>query len=100
MSTKKTEEEFDYQAFAKQHKPDPKKLHRGRAAREQRRATAKERITIRIDEDVLAQFRDLAPDGRGYQALINRALREWLTAQGVKELIRSELHDVVKKAVS
>lgn len=40
----------------------------------------KEAITIRIDADVLAWFRDHAEGGRGYQSDINRALRQFVTA--------------------
>ena len=37
------------------------------------------RITILIDDDVLAAFRTRTQDtGRGYQAAINQALREYL----------------------
>ena len=57
----------------------------------------KQRITIRIDEDVLQEFRQLVPDGRGYQRLINQALREWLIARDVKELVRNELRDIIEK---
>jgi uncharacterized protein (DUF4415 family) len=36
----------------------------------------KEAITIRLDADVLAWFREHTEGGRGYQSDINRALRE------------------------
>ena len=73
--------EFDYQTYAKEHPPDPSKLQRGSSARHQRRETAKGRITIWIDHEVLEQFKQLVPDGQGYQSLINQALREWLAAR-------------------
>jgi uncharacterized protein (DUF4415 family) len=39
----------------------------------------KTRITIYIDDDVLEEFRDRADAlGRGYQTMINEALREYL----------------------
>ena len=59
----------------------------------------KTRITIRIDDDVLAWFRGAAHDqgGASYQTLINAALREHVTAdQGhlertLRRVIREEL---------
>lgn len=41
----------------------------------------KTRITIMLDDDVLEAFRKAAGDGTpGYQTLINRALREYVSA--------------------
>ena len=36
----------------------------------------KQQITLRIDADIIAWFKDHAPDGHGYQTDINGALRE------------------------
>ena len=36
----------------------------------------KKQLTLRLDADVVAWFKKHAPDGRGYQTDINRALRE------------------------
>ena len=36
----------------------------------------KQQITLRLDADVVAWFRENAPGGRGYQTEINRVLRE------------------------
>ena len=36
----------------------------------------KKQITLRLDADVLAWFKQTAPGGRGYQTAINRALRQ------------------------
>lgn len=36
----------------------------------------KQQITLRLDADVVAWFKERAPGGRGYQTDINRALRE------------------------
>ncbi|MFB3040248.1 MAG: BrnA antitoxin family protein, partial [Candidatus Poribacteria bacterium] len=69
-------------------------------ARQQRRELAKTRITIRIDEDTVKKFKQMVPDGRGYQSLINQALREWLVAQGVKELLQEELPSILEQAMS
>jgi uncharacterized protein (DUF4415 family) len=92
-------EQFDYQGTLRRSGPPPGQ-ERGHAARQARRAVAKERITIRIDQDVLERFKDLSPEGQGYQSLINEALREWLSARGVKELIREELEVMTEKVLS
>ena len=36
----------------------------------------KQQITLRLDADIIAWFKDQARDGRGYQTDINGALRE------------------------
>lgn len=36
----------------------------------------KQQITLRLDADVVAWFRENAPGGRGYQTEINRVLRK------------------------
>jgi uncharacterized protein (DUF4415 family) len=83
--------DFDYQAYMRQHAPQPEAIRRGPAERDQRREVAKHKITIRIDADILEQFKHLVPQGQGYQSLMNQALREWLLAKGVTELVREEL---------
>jgi hypothetical protein len=35
-----------------------------------------------------------------YAKLINQALREWLAAQNVKELVREELHEMLQIALN
>ena len=95
-----TNKEFDYQAYMKENAPNPAKIRRGLDALRAKKEAVKTKLTIRIDEDVIQQFRDLTPEGRGYQSLINQALREWLAAQDVKELIRQELAVIVDKAIS
>ncbi len=70
---------------------------RGPEARKQRLLEAqKQRITIRLDKEIVGEFKTLS-DGRGYQSLINQALKEWLLARNIKELVRSELGSVVEK---
>ena len=64
--------------------------------------TGKTRITIYIDDDVLEAFRDRADaSGRGYQTMINDALRAYLGKaslpidEGIlRRLIREELKKV------
>ncbi len=98
MSTTK-DKEFDYQEYMRESEPN-QLLQKGFEERKERREAAKTRITIRIDEEVLDEFKRMVPNGRGYQGLINIALREWLIAREVKELVRGELEELVSKAVS
>jgi len=64
--------------------------------------TGKTRITIYIDDDVLEAFRDRADaSGRGYQTMINDALRTYLGKASLpsdedilRRLIREELKKV------
>ena len=58
----------------------------------------KERITIRVDADVLAWFRARVSSGGNYQTLINEALRghiseaEGTLERALRKIIREELH--------
>lgn len=67
-------------------------------ARMQARNAAKERITIRIDADVIAWFRARVEGGGNYQTLINDALRghiaekEGTLERTLRRIIREELH--------
>jgi uncharacterized protein (DUF4415 family) len=55
------------------------------AARRARPVKRKTRITIYLDDEVLAQFRSLSEScGTGYQTLINAALRNRLGAGGAE----------------
>lgn len=42
----------------------------------------------------------MVPEGKGYQSLMNQALREWLAAKDIKDLIRKELTSQVKQALA
>jgi uncharacterized protein (DUF4415 family) len=99
MSTIK-DDNFDYQNYVKKNSPVTTEVKRGTNARRQRLETAIKRFTIRIDEDILEQFQQLVPQGQGYERLINQALREWLSARGIKELVREELQDIVHQALT
>ena len=63
------------------------------------RQRGKTRITIHIDDVVLAAFRERADaEGRGYQTMINEALREHLSRSGatvsadmIRRIVREEL---------
>lgn len=63
------------------------------------RQRGKTRITIHIDKDVLEAFRERADAaGRGYQTMMNEALREHLgrskdrvDAETIRRIVREEL---------
>lgn len=68
-------------------------------ARIQRENEGKERITIRLDADVLAYFRDRVKGGGNYQTLINDTLRAAIDADNtpvtvgtLRRVLRQELH--------
>ena len=42
----------------------------------------KRQLTLRLDADVIAWFKDHAPNGEGYQTSINSALREYVIQHG------------------
>lgn len=64
-------------------------------AKLQREAKGKTRITIMIDNDVLASFRERAEaQGIGYQTLINAALRE---STGTRPLDEDTLRRVIRE---
>lgn len=63
-------------------------------------STGKTRITIFLDDDILATFRERAAQtGKGYQTLINEALRTGLspesaplTVEMLRKVLQEELH--------
>jgi uncharacterized protein (DUF4415 family) len=68
-------------------------------ARIQQANEGKERITIRLDADVLAWFRHRVKGGGNYQTLINDTLRAAIDADNapvtvgmLREVLRQELH--------
>ena len=44
----------------------------------------KQQLTLRLDADIVDWFRQHAPDGKGYQSQINRALREYVSEENRK----------------
>ena len=60
--------------------------------------TNKERITIRLDADIIDWFRRQCTDGGSYQALINDALRQHTTHQG--EPLEMLLRRVIKEELA
>ena len=69
---------------------------------------AKTRITIRLDDDVLRWFREQAhvSGGGSYQAMINGALREFITArkepieETMRRVLREELPRTLRRTAS
>lgn len=102
MSTT-TDPDRDYVEHVRKQMPDRRQMTRGPQERRQRHVAAtKERVTIRLDADVLRSFRELTghPDGKGYQTLVNQALRDWLMAQGLNELVREEVRRALQESLS
>lgn len=64
-------------------------------------AAGKTRITIRLDDDVLAWFRDVVTrsGGGNYQTLINDALREYIQQrqEPLEKVIRRVLREELKR---
>jgi uncharacterized protein (DUF4415 family) len=61
----------------------------------------KTRVTMYLDDDVLAEFRSRADKlGRGYQTLINESLREQIGTEGPidAETLRKIIREELKKA--
>ncbi len=69
------------------------------AAMAKRSDHTKERITIRIDRDVLEWFRSLSPNARGYQSRINQALREYMQngIKSMEEIMRKVMREELQK---
>ncbi len=63
--------------------------------------TGKTRITIYIDDDILEEFRDRADaSGRGYQTMINDALRAYLGKASLpidEDILRRVIREELKK---
>ena len=66
------------------------------------RPKGKTRITIYLDDDVLDTFRQIADEaGRGYQTLINDALRDYLEKSSTpldEETLRRVIREELKSA--
>lgn len=69
--------------------------HRGAVVK-----TTKERITIRLDPDVIQWFRDQVKGGGNYQSVINDALREHIQRQktSLEETLRRVIREELKAA--
>jgi len=60
--------------------------------------TNKERITVRLDPDIIQWFRDQAKGGGNYQSLMNEALREYIQHQetSLEETLRRVIREELK----
>ena len=59
----------------------------------------KQRITIMLDSDILAAFREQAGEsGRGYQTLINQALRDALARGELEAMLRRVMREELRNA--
>src|SRR5713101_6176237 len=61
-------------------------------------APGKTRITIRIDDDVLAWFRRQVRATGGYQSLINRALRDYMAREPLEATLRRVVREELARA--
>jgi uncharacterized protein (DUF4415 family) len=65
-------------------------------------ATGKTRITIRLDDDILAWFRETVQGAGGgnYQTLINDALRDYLQEkkEPLEKVVRRVVREELKRA--
>ncbi len=59
----------------------------------------KQRITIMLDSDILAAFRErAAASGSGYQTLINQALRDCLDRGELEAMLRRVMREELQNA--
>lgn len=93
------DKEFDYYSYTQTNPPDASKIQDGTGARVNRFETKTLRNRIRIDRDILAEFDALASHSREREQLINKALREWISARSVKDLIERELSRVIRETL-
>lgn len=70
-------------------------------AKAQAENAGKERITIRLDNDVLAWFRSQVKGGGNYQALINEVLRAHMQEQegSLERILRRVIREELQKMV-
>lgn len=94
------DEAFDYQVCMLETPPDPAQIRRGNAARRQRLEAAIGQQAIRIDPDILQQFGQLTAEGQSAEQLINQALRQWLAADGIREMVRAVIQLAVRQSLS
>lgn len=50
----------------------------------------KQQLTLRIDADVVAWFKDHASEGQGYQTDMNRVLRQHVQRAGVRKTLQPD----------
>ena len=63
-------------------------------------AVGKSRITMRIDNDVLAAFKAKADKtGGSYQTMMNSALKQFAQGLTLSEMIRQAIHETLESCV-
>ena len=92
------DDNFDYPAFVKNNPPNPENIRRGIAARERRVEAVMKRPVVRVETEIFSRFQEIAAPGQTAEQIINLALREWLSAKDLKEMIRGELQEAVQQA--
>jgi uncharacterized protein (DUF4415 family) len=61
----------------------------------------KTRITIYLDDEILAYFREQAETaGMGYQTLINEALKQYIQSPSERSLTQSDLRRILREELS
>ncbi len=98
MNTAK-DREFDYRSYTRNNPPDPSKIERGTGPRRKRFESEMFQNKIRIEQDVLEEFDALASNEKEREQLINRALREWISAKSVKDLVHLELSRIIRETL-
>lgn len=70
-------------------------FRRGKRGAVDRAPAGKTRITIRLDDDIIAWFREQAERAAGgnYQTAINHALREYIGHRSLEETLRRVLRE-------
>ena len=91
--------EFDYYSYTQTNPPDASKIKRGTGLRMKRFETKTLQDRIRIDQDILTEFDTLASHAKEREQLINKALREWISARSVKELVQQELSRIIRETL-
>ncbi|WP_107667554.1 BrnA antitoxin family protein [Cyanothece sp. BG0011] len=64
-------------------------------------STGKTRITIYLDDDILANFREQAEEkGTGYQTLINEVLKQHIQSSSERSLTEADLRRILREELS
>ncbi|WP_375328455.1 BrnA antitoxin family protein [Microcystis sp. BLCC-F210] len=64
-------------------------------------STGKTRITIYLDDEILAYFREQTETaGMGYQTLINEALKQYIQSPSERSLTQSDLRRILREELS
>ncbi len=73
-------------------------FHEGTRGAIEPMSAGKTRITIRLDDDIIAWFRKQVEDAGGgnYQRLINQALHEYIDHQTLEEVLRRILREELR----